>query len=500
MRRRSKARYSPTAPVVLLTIPIILFLTVATTAQSPARPANLIRVRPLTVGERLVYNVAWSDIPAAGRLELEVMSRGPFFGREGFQLRTRVQTLNQAWALFGEIDNQYTSYIDAASARPHRLVTSRRQGSGQRQTADELTIIDESGEAVFPSGRRMSLPTETFDLPALLTALRRQPLPESGRKRYHVLVEQQLVELDAEAVGRRKIATPAGTFDAVGIRLMPRQSTRYRATIWLTADENRTPLTITAVIPLGELRAELIGATLARLPQAAPLTPPGDEAGRYPFTIGERLSYDISWSNFLNVGRASFEVRQRGVLNGQPVLEFYGEATSIGAARALLTVNDQLSSLVLADRLIPLRSEIRLREGRRTKIDTAIFNHANQTATLTNGTAFRVEPETLDLLSFFYKLRTTVINPGENRRFALLDANHRPRSITVRGLKKEPLAGPTGTLETVMIEIIGPENNILATGWISTSSARLPILFTARTTFGTIQFRLVSALDSATTR
>lgn len=490
------------ASIPLLTIVLILWLTGAAAAQAPAGSANLVRVGPLTVGERLVYNVAWSGIPAAGRLELEVMGKGAFFGREGFQLRTRVQTLNQAWALFGEIDNQYTSYIDAASGQPHRLVKSIRQGRGQPRTADQLVIRNERGEAEDATGKRVSLAPETYDLPALLTALRRQPLRESGRQRYHVLIEQQLIELDAEMIGRRQIVTPVGSFDAVGVRLLPRQHTRYRATIWLSADENRTPLTIVATIPLGELRAELIGATLARLPQSAAVIspPPSAEAGGHPFTIGERLSYDISWSNFLNVGRASFEVRQRGVLSGQPVLELYGEATSIGAARALLTVNDQISSLVHADRLIPLRSEIRLREGRRTRIDTAIFNHAGQTATLTNGTVVRIQPETIDLLTLFYKLRATILRPGENRRFELLDANHRPGSITVKALKNEPLAGPTGTLETTMIEILGPDETRLATGWISNTPARLPLLFTARTSFGSIEFRLVNVLDSAAKR
>jgi hypothetical protein len=514
MRRRTR----PLSILATMLIGLTLFQSSGPAAQSPAggsRPAGgqpntpLTRVKPLTIGEKLTYHVSWSGIPAAGRLELEVMGGGLFFGRESYQLRTRVQTLREAWALFGEIDTQYTSYIDRQSGLPHRLVKSIRQG----RIGDELTIVDQSSGIARPSGTArtepLAIPAETFDPASLLTALRRQPIlaaPEKSRL-FHVIFEGRLIELDVETVGRRTISTQAGSFRATGLRLSPRRLNRYGATLWLSDDEERTPVLINAVMPLGELRAELIAASFnspTRGRPAASLTPDtGVDA--LPFQVGERLGYTISWANFLNVGRASLEVRQRGVLNSQSVLELYGEATSIGAARALLTVNDQISSLVHpertagTDRLIPLRTEIRLREGRRTKLDTAIFNPSNsgnQTATLNNGTVVTVPPGTLDLLSLFYNLRLTTLKPGEKRRFELLNANHRLQAIVVRAVTIEIITSLTGPRETMRFQILSPAEAPLGEAWITTDQSRLPLRFTARTSFGSIHFNLTSLVGS----
>src|SRR5215210_640777 len=40
----------------------------------------------LRTGERLTYNVAWSEFATAARLELEVVERGIFFGQDSFQI------------------------------------------------------------------------------------------------------------------------------------------------------------------------------------------------------------------------------------------------------------------------------------------------------------------------------------------------------------------------------------------------------------------------------
>src|SRR5207237_8527188 len=61
-----------------------------------------------------------------------------------------------------------------------------------------------------------------------------------------------------------------------------------------------------------------------------------------PFVAGERLNYDASWLKLASVGRMSFEVRQQGRLNNQPVFEFVGEAATLGAARSIISLDDQI--------------------------------------------------------------------------------------------------------------------------------------------------------------
>src|SRR6185436_7506030 len=85
--------------------------TAATASDAPA----------FTAGERLSYNVSWSNFVTAAKLELEVLERGAFFGQEGFQLRAKVETIGDVRAIFFEMYNQYTGYANARTLLPYRL-------------------------------------------------------------------------------------------------------------------------------------------------------------------------------------------------------------------------------------------------------------------------------------------------------------------------------------------------------------------------------------------
>src|SRR5678816_3683049 len=78
---------------------------------------------PLTPGETLSFHVSWASFTTAARLDLEVVDQGAFYGQDGYQLRTRVTTLDRARSVFMEIDNQYTSYVHAGTLLPYRIET-----------------------------------------------------------------------------------------------------------------------------------------------------------------------------------------------------------------------------------------------------------------------------------------------------------------------------------------------------------------------------------------
>ncbi|MFZ4628417.1 MAG: DUF3108 domain-containing protein [Blastocatellia bacterium] len=484
----------------------------------------------MMAGERLVYNISWSSIPSAARLELELTERGQFFGQDSYQLRTRVQTLDQAWSLLGEVDNVYTTFLLAATGLPHRIVQSVNQGlqpalrsgsepgasatksaSGavQPELGEQVIVLDQSRQlATYDDQSTITLAPSTFDLPSLVYGLRQSPPEERERQRFVALFGHELIEIDAVGGGREAVITQAGTFEAACVRLTPRKKfKRYRATVCLSSDDRRLPVTIRADLPIGEFRAELISATVRPLPSggtaqlvAGPASPPvlsTLESAPLPFRVGERLGYDISWGNFLSVGRASFEVRQQGVLDQQRVLELYGEATSTGAARTLIQVQDQISSFLRLDKLAPLRTDLRLREGRRTKIDSALFLDADRTARLNNGTVIEIPPGTLDLLSLFYVVRATLPEVGQSASYPFLDANHRPQQVVVRSAKQERIGSSLGDRETIQIDILSPPPTslLIAQAWISRDEARVPLYFVTRTRFGELRFQLRTAFQ-----
>src|SRR6476619_503166 len=82
---------------------------------------------PYRVGERLTYNVSFSNFPDAAHVEVEVMSRGMHFGREAFQLRAHVETNGVINVALFAINNDYMTYVDPATGLPFRAEESARR-------------------------------------------------------------------------------------------------------------------------------------------------------------------------------------------------------------------------------------------------------------------------------------------------------------------------------------------------------------------------------------
>lgn len=499
---------------------------------------------PFVVGERLAFNVSWSTFPSAARIEMEVADRGLFFGHESYQIRAKVETLGEIRSLFGEIDHQYNSYVNLKTALPHRLVTSIRQGQAQ---VEQITIFDQPRkQATFSDESSLSLPGETYDIASLIYGLRLRGVSEGQRMTLTALYGKELIEVDAEVKGRERIQTQAGTYSTLCVKLTPKgKLSKYKARVWLSDDAQRLPVLVTAKLSFGEPRVELASVSI-NVRSTAPLARmdlPNDESGSFsmpmppitsgarggvppggmpgippnpggttispdpkektvernlPFIVGERLNYDIAWGNFASVGKASFEVRRQGLLGQTRVFEFFGEASNTGVARSLITVSDQMSSFVSVDSLVPVRTDIRLREGKRFKQTTANYDWNSNKALLSSGTQTDLQPGTLDLLSLFYFVRAADLKIGSTFSSVFLDANHRPQMVVVRVAKQETINSAIGSKDALQLDILAPDpaKLLLAQVWISNDARRLPLYLVTRTRFGEIRFQLSNAVNT----
>jgi hypothetical protein len=503
---------------------------------------------PLVVGERLVYNVSWSGFPSAARLEMEVVAQGQFYGRESYQLRSRVETLGQVRSLFGDVDNQYTSYVSLSDAVPYLVVSAIHQG--QRRSEDVVVFDRSKQKALFSDDSSVSIRDETYDLTSLVYWLRLQPLADGSKYKFTALYERELIDVEAVVKGRERVVAQAGAYNTFLVNLYPKgKYSAYRGCVNISTDSQRLPVMFKANLPVGEARAELASVTFASPSESPPIkldsptdegaTPPrsgritgasgesgngvvggagtspansvnhggvkpGIDAGsalepkEYPFAVGERLSYDISWGSFPSVGKASLEVRQQGMFNGNRVIEFFGEASSIGAARTLINVNDRASSLVLMDSLTPVRTDLRLREGKRFKQTTATYDRSRNLMSLSNGSQTNFPPGAYDLLSLFYAIRAADLKIGMTRDFAFFDANNRLRRLTIKVVKQESIGGPLGARDAFQVDVLAPEpaKPPLAQAWISNDVRRLPLYLVTRARFGELRFQLVSAINT----
>ncbi len=493
---------------------------------------------PFIIGERLTYHVSWSSFPSAARIEMEVAGQGQFFGQESYQLQTRVETLGQVRSLFGDIENQYTSYVSLRNAVPHRTVGSVRQGQKQ---VEEITVFDQSKrQAVFSDDTTITIPTGTYDLASLVYGLRLLPLANGAKLKLSALYGKEVIEFEAVVKGRERIVTQTGAYNTIHVKFYPKgKYDKYRGYVYLSDDSRRLPVMVKARLDIGEVRAELTSVSVATR-SASPLArlePPSDELGNpspisspaspgsetgngnnlapknglppatpeatprpkdFPFIVGERLNYDIAWGNFASVGKASFEVRQQGMLGKNRVFEFYGEATSVGAARTLINVNDQMSSFALIDSLTPVKTDLRLREGKRVKQTTASYDWSKLQASLSSGTQVEIRPGAHDLLSLFYAVRSADLKIGAKYDFPFLNANNRLQKVTIKVIKQETIGGALGTRDALQLDVLAPEpaKLLLAQVWISNDARRLPLYLVTRTRFGELRFQITGAVNT----
>ncbi|MFN0119230.1 MAG: DUF3108 domain-containing protein [Blastocatellia bacterium] len=472
----------------------------------------------LTTGERLNFNVSWAGFVTAARVELEVNDRGRFFGREGYYLRTRVETIGYARTLLADLDHQYNTYVDLNGLLPHRLENSLRQG---RNRTEEITIVDQtSNRARFADGSEMPVPQGICDLPAMLQALRFRDLRAGSSHKFSVLYGKTVADVDAQVKANERVITQAGAYDAIRVDFVVKNAAvdvnKYRVRAWFSNDKQRLPVLITARPPFGEVRVELSSLSQVVRPHTeigrnvpptghpdVPVTQPPVESvfqavdasdipmDKLPFAVGERLAYDISWGNFVSVGKANFSVRRQGRLNNRHVFEFVGEVTSTGAARNVLAVNDQFLSYVDAEKLTPIRTDLQLREGRRNKQITADYDAVMRAFRLSSGTDVPVTPGTLDLVSLFYAVRARELKPGEVFQFDFLDANHKPKSLIFRVVREEKIDSPLGPQDTLQIDIARPDGvALVAQAWVTRDPRHLPVYIAARLRIGELRFQL----------
>ena len=474
--------------------------------------------RPFQVGEKLSFNVAWANFGTAARLEMEVAGQGAFFGQQGYQLRTKITTLGKTRSLFTEVDNQYISYVDAKSLLPYRADNATRQGKLSED--DTITIDQQRHSARYGDQSELTLPADTFDLPSLVYALRLREFNEGAKPtKFTALFGKQLVTIEAQVKNRERITTQAGNYDAIRIDLKARtkDKTEYNVRIWFSDDKQRLPVLMMSKLSFGEVRAELAQVSLnpqlnkanmiavnTALPEIVSRDPkialetaearPSEFESNLPFAVGERISYDVEWLNLGKIGKVNLAIQRRGSLDNRIVFEMVGELSTIGSARSIINLDDTFKSYVHVDSLVPVRTETNILEGQRRKQIVAVYK--DDSVRLDNGTHFDVKPRTLDLVSLFYAVRASQLTVGSNQTFHFVDANHRPRALTIKVAKQESINSVLGPRDTLQLDITNQENNqLMAQAWVTNDAKHLPLYIVTRLAFGEIRLNIKNVIN-----
>jgi hypothetical protein len=458
---------------------------------------------PYRIGERLTYNISFSNFPSAAHAELEVISRGMHFGRDAIQLRGHLETTGVINVALYAINSDYTTYIDPQTGLPFR---------SQEKPRDALTSADSYRDFNQPAGNEAIPPKQrafpgTYDFLSAFYRARALPLATGASYNLNVRSDSTDYQVELKVVGREVVRTNVGSFSTIVTQVKANNSQLRNLRIYFSDDQWHVPVLFTARVSSGELRAELAGsemikppletptpapavATPAPLPVATAAPPAPALNDVLPFPLDEQLNYQV----FIGpgntaLGQATFQVRGRSRYFGRDGIRLMVTAETTAAAARVFVARDQIESYVEPKALLPYRTVLNLHEGRRRLTQTLEVNQETGAVTTNNGARIEIPVGTHDYLSFFYALRTFNLNPTKRNAISMLVEN-KPKTLFVTSVKRETIELATRRVPAIALSITtdDPEpDKYQLRMWVSDDRRRLPLRITCATQLGQLR-------------
>jgi hypothetical protein len=219
---------------------------------------------PFNVGEQLSFNFFIGNAAQpVGAAVLTVRSRGRYFNREGFLITATMSTAAPVDQVFSVRDNVVT-YVGTTTLLPFRNELQQQEGTHRVQGV--VSFDQERGAAVAADGKTIEIPVGTYDFVSVLYALRSFDLSPPKRNAVSLLINKRPRTLFITSVSRDTIDLGGQRINAYQLALATddSQGDRLKLRLWIGSDKRRLPLRLTAVTPLGLVRADLSIIPLTR--------------------------------------------------------------------------------------------------------------------------------------------------------------------------------------------------------------------------------------------
>jgi len=223
---------------------------------------------------------------------------------------------------------------------------------------------------------------------------------------------------------------------------------------------------------------------------------------RVPFSVGESLTYDVSWSTFFTAGSATLSVREKKPSYGSTAYYIVAEGQPTGLVARLYALYYKADSLLDVFTLLPQRGSIYSRERGRERMKATVFNRPAKKAQYEVRTATVVKTElaipadTQDALGVIYALRARPLKPRDRFTIPVCDTGELYQvQFTVGAI--ETVRSAIGDMRAWKIMPVLPpapgQEARRLTLWISDDERKLPVKLQAQLAVGSFELTLRSA-------
>jgi hypothetical protein len=222
-------------------------------------------------GEHIYFKVWYNMSPlwvGAGEAHFRVYADN-VNGRRAYHVTGDGKTL-KSYEWFYKVRDRYETWIDAQNMRPLKFV--RTVDEGGFKINDLVTFNHSAGQATSNSGT-YKVPQCVQDVLSTIYFARSidYNLYKPGAKiPFSMFLDDEVYNLYIRFIGREKIETRYGTFNAIKIVPLLIKGSIFKGgedmTIWISDDANHIPLRIDTPILVGSIKVDMMGYDNLRNP------------------------------------------------------------------------------------------------------------------------------------------------------------------------------------------------------------------------------------------
>lgn len=215
------------------------------------------------------------------------------------------------------------------------------------------------------------------------------------------------------------------------------------------------------------------------------------------YRVGERLTYNVSFSSFINAAHIELFIANGGMLFDRPGLELRAHVETTEVVNvALYSINNDYTTFIDPATGIPFRSTQVIREGGSTRDSTSEYNAPLGADAIPNKLRMGEFPGRFDFLSAIYRLRALPLNDRSTYYFNIVyDQIEYKARLKVIG--QELVRTKVGSFNTIITEIRTSAdsefNDYKVRVYFSDDERHVPVLILARHKAGEIRAELVGS-------
>jgi len=211
-----------------------------------------------------------------------------------------------------------------------------------------------------------------------------------------------------------------------------------------------------------------------------------------PYQVGERLTYNVSFSAFPAAAHAEFNVISRGTFFGREAIQVHAHLQTTEIVNvALLALNKDYTTYIDPGTGLPFRSEEAVRDAIHSADSAQDINQPAGVEAI--APKQKVVPGTYDVLSAFYRARALPLTDGAEYRFAVRgEGGEYQAELKVVG--RDSINTNVGSFDTIVTQVRisnSPVRNIRA--YFSADERHVPVLVTARVATGELRAELAAS-------